>query len=113
MQTSLALLGIRNVQYRTAVRAGKGDAGPIAPPLTATEVALKYYASYNDKNMAAVLDLIADNCVYQDLVYQEPFVGRAAVAKYFEEIERMVPADIKFVVEDITNGDDRKVGVRW
>ena len=44
---------------------------------------------------------------------QDAFVGREAVATYFDKIATLVPADIKFVVEDITDGDPRKVGVRW
>lgn len=29
------------------------------------------------------------------------------------QVERMVPADVRFCVEDITDGDPRRVGVRW
>eukprot|EP00887_Chlorella_sp_A99_P003407 scaffold7.g3407.t1 len=50
---------------------------------------------------------------FSDLIYQEPFVGKAAIAAYFQKVERLVPPDIKFVVEDITEGDGRKAGVRW
>jgi hypothetical protein len=46
------------------------------------------------------------------LIYQDAFVGRAAIAEYFKKIERLVPPDIKFVVEDISDGG-RKAGVRW
>jgi ketosteroid isomerase-like protein len=83
------------------------------PVRTATEAAMAYYTNYNNKNIPAVLELIAENCVYEDLIYQDPFVGRANIAKYFEKIEQLVPKDIKFVVEDITEGDPKKVGVRW
>ena len=83
------------------------------PYPTAKEVALKYYDSYNNKRIDQVLRLIAEDCVYEDLIYQEPFRGREAIAGYFEKIERLVPKDIKFVVEDITGGDDGKCGVRW
>lgn len=60
-----------------------------------------------------MLDLIAEDCVYEDLIYQDPFVGRAAIAAYFRRIERLVPPDIRFCVEDITDGDPRRCGVRW
>jgi len=82
-------------------------------PRTATEAAMAYYTNYNNKNIPAVLDLIAEDCVYEDLIYQDPFQGRGEIAKYFEKIEQLVPKDIKFVVEDITEGDPKKVGVRW
>jgi hypothetical protein len=40
-------------------------------------------------------------------------VGRAQIAAYFKKIEKLVPKDIKFCVEDITDGDPRRCGVRW
>lgn len=80
---------------------------------TAKDVAMAYYTNYNNKNIPAVLELMAEDCVYEDLIYQEPFRGRTEIAAYFDKIERLVPKDIKFVVEDITEGDPRKVGVRW
>lgn len=95
----------------------RGSPAPVpartAATRTAREAALAYYDSYNRKDIAGVLDLIAEDCVYEDLIYQEPFRGREAIAAYFDKIERLVPSDIKFVVEDITDGDPRRVGVRW
>ena len=44
---------------------------------------------------------------------QDPFVGRQQIAAYFAKIETLVPKDIKFCVEDITDGDPRRCGVRW
>ena len=83
------------------------------PVRTAKEAAMAYYNNYNNKNIAAVLELIAEDCIYEDLIYQEPFRGRTEIAAYFDKIERLVPKDIKFVVEDITDGDPMRVGVRW
>lgn len=80
---------------------------------TARDVALAYYENYNNKDIDGVLQLIAEDVVYEDLIYQEPFRGRDAVKAYFDKIERLVPKDIKFVVEDITDGDPKRVGVRW
>lgn len=56
---------------------------------------------------------MAEDCIYEDLVYQEAFVGRAAIADYFAKIQKLVPPDIKFCVEDVTEGSSNKVGVRW
>ena len=80
---------------------------------TAKEVALAYYENYNSKRIDGILELLAEDCVYEDLVYQEPFVGRDAIAAYLRKVEAMVPSDVRFVVEDITDGDPRRVGVRW
>ena len=79
----------------------------------AKTVALEYYQNYNEKRIDKVLELIDEGCEYQDLIYQEPFRGKEEISAYFDKIERLVPDDIKFVVEDITDGDGLKVGVRW
>jgi ketosteroid isomerase-like protein len=125
---------------------------------SAAEAALKYYDNYNNKRFDKVVELIAEDCVYEgrwggclvsaahagagrqaawrgiwadgtgasacwlphltsppssaDLIYQEPFRGRAAIAAYLQKVEKIVPPDIKFVVEDITEGG-RTAGVRW
>lgn len=35
------------------------------------------------------------------------------IRAYFDKVVSIVPPDLKFVVEDITDGDPRKVGVAW
>lgn len=82
-------------------------------PRTATEAALAYYTAYNEKRIDKVMELIAPNCYYEDLVYEDPFVGRGQIGAYFKKIGELVPPDIKFCVEDITDGDPKKCGVRW
>lgn len=82
---------------------------------SARETALKYYELYNSRRLDQVVELIADDCEYQDLIYQDPFRGKAEIRAYFEKIGAIIPDDVRFVVEDITGGadDDRRVGVRW
>ena len=48
-----------------------------------------------------------------DMIYLEPFKGAKEVRKYFDKVTSIVPGDLKFCVEDITDGDPRKVGVKW
>ena len=48
-----------------------------------------------------------------DMIYLEPFKGRKEIRKYFSKVVSIVPADLQFVVEDITHGDPHKVGVKW
>lgn len=79
---------------------------------TAKDVVTTYYQAYNAKDIDQVLSLFSDDVIYEDLIYQEPFRGKAEVATYFENIGELVPKDIKFVVDDITEGSDR-CGVMW
>ena len=39
--------------------------------------------------------------------------GPKEIKAYFDKVVSIVPPDLKFVVEDITDGDPRKVGVAW
>jgi ketosteroid isomerase-like protein len=107
----LSSTSLPSLSRRSRVTCAATSAPPSRP--TAKDVALAYYTNYNNKNIPGVLELIADDCVYEDLVYQEPFRGKREVAAYFERLGAMLPPDIKFVVEDITEGDPMRVGVRW
>lgn len=62
--------------------------------------------------MLSIFDLphaLADH----DMIYLEPFKGSKEIRKYFDKVTSIVPGDLKFYVEDITDGDPRKVGVKW
>ncbi len=48
-----------------------------------------------------------------DMIYLEPFRGHKEIRQYFEKVVSIVPPDLKFTVEDITDGDPHKVGVKW
>ena len=41
------------------------------------------------------------------------FRSQKEIRAYFDKVVSIVPPDLKFVVEDITDGDPRKVGVAW
>jgi ketosteroid isomerase-like protein len=43
---------------------------------SAADVVRNFYAGINGRDLASVEDLIADNCVYEDLIFPRPFVGR-------------------------------------
>lgn len=48
---------------------------------SAADVMRNFYAGINARDLASVEDLIADNCVYEDLIFPRPFVGRKV--RYF------------------------------
>lgn len=43
---------------------------------SAASVVRKFYAGINSRDLVSVEQLIAENCVYEDLVFPQPFVGR-------------------------------------
>lgn len=55
----------------------------LAPPPTtedaiqsASSVVRRFYEGINCHDLASVEDLIAENCVYEDLIFPRPFIGR-------------------------------------
>lgn len=84
-----------------------------ARPSSAREVVLKYYELYNARDIIhGVGSLIAEDCVYEDLVYQDPFVGKESIHEYLEKVAAWIPADLKFVIEDVSDGKE-SAGVVW
>lgn len=49
---------------------------------SASNVVRKFYGGINGRDLSSVEALIADNCVYEDLIFPHPFVGRK-VFSYF------------------------------
>lgn len=43
---------------------------------SASNVVRKFYGGINGRDLSSVEALIADNCVYEDLIFPQPFVGR-------------------------------------
>lgn len=54
---------------------GDGDS-PSVQMLSASEVVRSFYGGINRRDLPSVEFLIAENCVYEDLVFPRPFVGR-------------------------------------
>ena len=44
---------------------------------------------------------------------QDAFCGLPELTAYFKKVEALIPDDVRFVVEDLTEGDPRRCGVRW
>jgi len=42
----------------------------------AAEMVQEFYAAINRREIASIGDLFADDCVYEDLVFPKPFLGR-------------------------------------
>lgn len=79
----------------------------------ASDVMLQFYKAYNEGDMETLGSLVDEQCSYHDMIIEDPFVGRAAVVAFMKEVRDTIPKDLKFVVDDITDGDDSKVGIVW
>ncbi|KAI8003752.1 hypothetical protein LOK49_LG08G01862 [Camellia lanceoleosa] len=84
-----------------------------SPPASASEIVKKFYEGINGHALASVEDLIADNCVYEDLIFPQPFVGRKAILEFFQKFIDSISTDLQFVIDDISDEDTSVVGVTW
>lgn len=80
---------------------------------SAASVVRKFYAGINRRDLDSVEELIAENCVYEDLVFPQPFVGRKTILDFFKKFTDSVGSDLQFVIDDISNEDSSAVGVTW
>ncbi|KAK3034082.1 hypothetical protein RJ639_034062, partial [Escallonia herrerae] len=72
---------------------------------TASNVVRKFYDGINGRNLAAVEDLIADDCIYEDL--------GSSILEFFQTFVDSISADLQFVIDDISDEDTTAVGVTW
>ncbi|RWR90309.1 Polyketide cyclase SnoaL-like domain-containing protein [Cinnamomum micranthum f. kanehirae] len=89
---------------------------PISPPPSidsASDVVKQFYSRINGHDLDSVANLIAENCVYEDLVFSQPFVGRKAILDFFKKFTDSISTDLQFVIDDISSEDSSAVGVTW
>ncbi|ESQ28052.1 hypothetical protein EUTSA_v10019116mg [Eutrema salsugineum] len=86
---------------------------PDMAPTSASEVVSSFYAAINGNDLSSVTDLIAQDCVYEDLVFSSPFVGRTAILDFFGKFIESTSRDLQFVIDDISTEDSSAVGVSW
>ncbi|XP_057954178.1 uncharacterized protein LOC131148485 isoform X4 [Malania oleifera] len=64
---------------KSSSSSSSGEDNPESSPVSgdsASDVVRKFYGRINAHDLASVEDLIAENCVYEDLLFPRPFVGR-------------------------------------
>ncbi|PON74538.1 Polyketide cyclase SnoaL-like domain containing protein [Parasponia andersonii] len=85
--------------------------GSIVAPTA--EVVRKFYGGINGRDLSSVVDLISDDCVYEDLIFPRPFVGRKEILDFFENFMDFVEKDLQFVIDKLSTEDSSAVGVTW
>ncbi|NEO28918.1 MAG: nuclear transport factor 2 family protein [Symploca sp. SIO3C6] len=71
------------------------------------------YKAINRRDVAAAINFVDDDCIYEDLNFPQPFRGKEAVKQLFEESCQGLPDDLQFVIDEITVGDPFAAGVLW
>lgn len=79
----------------------------------AEEVVRRFYDGINRRDLASVETLIAEKCVYEDLIFPRPFVGREEILGFLKSFIDSISKDLQFVIDDISAEDSSAVGVTW
>lgn len=83
------------------------------PLISASDVVKNFYGGINLHDLSSVEGLIAQNCVYEDLIFPQPFVGRKAILEFFQKFIDYISTDLQFVIDAISEEDSTSVGVTW
>lgn len=83
------------------------------PLISASDVVKNFYGGINLHDLSSVEGLIAQNCVYEDLIFPQPFVGRKAILEFFQKFIDYISTDLQFVIDAISEEDSASVGVTW
>jgi len=60
------------------------------------DVVIAFYTAYNQRDLATIQQLIADDISYHDLVYDEPHEGREGVMTWLQKVTSLImPAHLK------------------
>ncbi|XP_050217530.1 uncharacterized protein LOC126668366 [Mercurialis annua] len=89
------------------------DVGKAAAIESACDIVRRFYDGINDHDIAAVEELIAEKCVYEDLIFPRPFVGRQAILEFFNKFIDSIGKELQFVIDDISAEDSLAIGVTW
>eukprot|EP00897_Mesotaenium_endlicherianum_P004093 jgi/Mesen1/3711/ME000202S02799 len=79
----------------------------------AADVVTAFYDAINRRDIEGALMYIAEDCIYEDMIYSKPFTGREAIKSFFTKVLNLVPEDFVFVIDDISPGDTVAVGMVW
>ncbi|EEH58945.1 uncharacterized protein MICPUCDRAFT_4063, partial [Micromonas pusilla CCMP1545] len=80
---------------------------------TAETVVRGMYDAINRRDVAAALEFVDDDILYEDFNFPTPFKGKAAVKKLFEESCDGIPDDMLFIIDECTDGGGKSVGMTW
>ena len=78
----------------------------------AARVVRSFYDHINRKEVDEAMTYFAEDCLYEDLNFPEPYVGKDAVRTLMQKSCDSIPEDLVFCIDDISEGASG-VGLTW
>ena len=61
----------------------------------------RYFAAWNRRDMAAAVNVFADDLKYEDTAFPHPFVGKAALEAHLRKCSAAFPSEFEFVTDAV------------
>ena len=106
-------LKVAGPTVHSAARRGTRAATCVAQQTSAAQVVRGIYAAYNERDIEAVMAFMDERVEYQNCNFPEPFRGKNEVRQLFGRSCEALPADMTFVLDDVSERDPLKVGILW
>ena len=115
VETSVTGRGIVGKRRANDARKKMTSLRATATNLDAESTVREMYRRINARDVAGALECVDDDVVYEDFNFQQPFVGKEAVRRLFEESCDGIPDGLDFIVDECTgsSADGASVGMTW
>lgn len=116
-EASLKLLSVAGTVIETIqgiILSSADDHMPVAsiaqkqPPFTTTTVPEQYFAAWNARDMDSAAACFADDVVYDDTAFSQPFFGRDQLTKHLRYCARALPPSFSFVADAVLSNRKNK-----
>lgn len=78
------------------------------------DVVREYYKTYNSGDIQSLENFFDADVVYEDLVYQDAYVGRVELMEYLKHVyDGIGGSGVKFIIDDVADSGDGRVGITW
>ena len=82
----------------------------------AKDVMESFYSAVNNRDLERAMEMVADDALYEDFTFQEPFKGREGVRELLSDAMEL-PKGLDFVIDETAGGEgwggDDSVGMTW
>lgn len=90
-----------------------GESRPPTKWSSGTDLApVRYFAAWNRRDMAAAVDVFAEEVAYDDTAFPEPFSGKAKLEVHLYKCANCFPESFTFEIDDLISDGDQ-VSVQW
>ncbi|KAG0474410.1 hypothetical protein HPP92_014096 [Vanilla planifolia] len=92
-------------KWRICCRNFRGEEPPVEhnPPMDSSivekEMVNKFFTSINNRNVTQLLELLSDDCCYEDTLFHSPFTGKQEVGRLAAKLMEAMGPNVKFVAQ--------------